>query len=97
MTRRLRKMRSTRILVVSFAFLAAQGLALEHRLDADSHPLDEVCAVCLTVSGLGGAAVGKAEPITITRAKHSLPEYSFTSHSPRLLNRQLARGPPTAS
>lgn len=43
------------------AFLAAEALAFGHPLDVDAHSSDEPCKICLSLAGLGGAAVAKLE------------------------------------
>lgn len=84
-------------MALAAAFLAAQGIALEHRLDFDGHPADEICAVCLSVTGLGGANVGKTESVAIPAVTPSLPDYHFTTYAPRPRSHCLARAPPTVS
>ena len=85
------------LLTAAVTLLAAQGIAFQHDLDLESHAPDQVCELCITVAGLGGANVGHsqatlqpADPPELTPIQ---PELSLKS----LLRHRPARGPPTAS
>ena len=82
---------------LSFVLLAAQHIAFQHDLDLDSHAPDQVCEICITVTGLDEADVG--EPL-IALAVGDSPRLSVdqpTLFSEALLKHRLARGPPSTS
>ena len=96
--RRFCKRRALSVLLTAAVTLAAaQHVAFQHDLDLESHAPDQVCELCITVAGIGGANVGHTQatlqPADAPELTPIQPELSLE----RLLRHRPARGPPTAS
>lgn len=76
------------------AFLAAEALAFAHSLDADAHSNDEPCKICVSIGGLGGATVAKAELHPPADGAPILPPAGRIAVESRAGEAPPARGPP---
>lgn len=83
--------------LAGWALVAAQATAFEHDLDLESHPTDQVCAICVATAGLGGANVGSSLLLSLSTAAPELPDYQLAALPRELRKGHLARAPPRVS
>ena len=85
------------LITAAVTLVAAQAIAYQHDLDLENHAPDQVCEVCITAAGLGGANVGHTQAALQPADAPELtpPQPILTLEG--LLRHRPARGPPTAS
>jgi hypothetical protein len=77
--------------------LAAQTAALAHSDLDDSHPAQEICALCVGLANLGAANVSTPQPVVVRVLLAEPIPYVLVRSVTRGPRTQFARGPPRAS
>jgi hypothetical protein len=77
--------------------LVAEAVALTHPLDFDAHAAGEPCKICISVAGLGSAAVAQDAPVCLDSAAVAPLADGLSPIPYTRLATHTARGPPLAS
>jgi hypothetical protein len=77
--------------------LTAQTAALAHSELADSHPANEVCALCVGLASLGAGNVSAAQHLDVVVQAAQPVDYRLVHSVTRRVQTHFARGPPQHS
>jgi hypothetical protein len=77
--------------------VAAQTAALVHSRSHEAHPVNHVCALCVSFATLGSGNVSASQHVDVIVAVHEPVDYLLLHAVVPRLERRFARGPPQAS
>ena len=86
-----------RATALAAAFVVAQIAASAHLELDESHPVDEICAVCVAVAALGAGNVAAPLALDLVLDTPAAEAYIHAEPVSFCPGHRLARGPPQAS